>query len=88
MLKLIDFWAEWCPPCKLMSPIVEEAAKELKGKIEVIKVNVDQERAEAEKYEIFSIPTFVLEKEGKEIGRTTGSRTKEEFKEWIKKHLW
>lgn len=87
MLKLIDFWAEWCPPCKLMDPVVEEIEKEFKGKIEVVKIDVDQERAKAEKYEIFSIPTYVLEKKGKEIDRVTGARSKGEFKEWIEKHL-
>lgn len=87
MLKLIDFWAEWCPPCKLMNPIIKEIEKEFKGKVEVEKINVDEKQKEAEKYEIFSIPTYVLEKGGKEVDRITGARSKEEFKEWLKKHL-
>lgn len=87
MLKLIDFWAEWCPPCKMMTPIVEEIEKEFKGKIEVEKINVAQNQKEAEKYEIFSIPTYVLEKDGKEIDRITGARSKKEFKEWLEQHL-
>ncbi len=87
MLKLIDFWANWCPPCKAMTPIVEEVAKELGGKIEVVKIDVDREQGKAEKYEIFSIPTFVLEEEGKEVDRLTGARSKREFKDWVEKHL-
>ncbi len=87
MLKLIDFWAEWCPPCKLMTPIVEELSRELKGKIEVASVNVDKDQEKASKYGIFSIPTFVLEKDGEEIVRTTGARSKEALKEWMEKYL-
>lgn len=87
MLKLIDFWAEWCPPCKLMTPIVEELSRELKGKIEVASVNVDKDQEKASKYGIFSIPTFVLEKDGEEIVRTSGARSKEALKEWMEKYL-
>jgi len=70
-----------------MTPIIKEIEKELKGKVETVKVNVDQEQGKAEKYEIFSIPTYVLEKGGKEIDRISGARSKKEFKEWIEKHL-
>lgn len=87
MLKLIDFWAEWCPPCKTMLSVVDEVVEEFKDKVELEKVDVDKESDVASKYEIFSIPTFVLEKGGKEIDRTTGARNKEEFRAWIKEHL-
>lgn len=87
MLKLIDFWADWCPPCKRMTPTIREIEKEFKGKIEIVKIDVDQEQAKAEKYEIFSIPTYVLEKSGKEVARVSGARSKEEFKKWIEEHL-
>jgi len=70
-----------------MTPIVEEVAEELKGKIEVVQVDVDKEQKRASEYGIFSIPTFVIEKEGEEIARTTGSRSKEAFKEWVEKYL-
>jgi thioredoxin 1 len=87
MLKLIDFWAEWCPPCKVMSPIVDGVLAEFKEEIELEKVDVDKDSARASECEVFSIPTFVLEEDGKEIDRTTGARSKEEFKKWIEQHL-
>jgi len=70
-----------------MTPIVEELSRELKGKIEVASVNVDKDQEKASKYGIFSIPTFVLEKDGEEIVRTTGARSKEALKEWMEKYL-
>lgn len=70
-----------------MSPLVKEVAKELKGKVELVKIDVDKERGKASKYEVFAIPTFVMEKDGKEIARTTGAKTKEKFKEWVEEHL-
>ena len=87
MLKLIDFWAQWCPPCKTMAPIVEEIAEELRGKVEVVQVDVDKEQEKASRYEIFSIPTFVLENDGKEVARITGARSKDALKNWIEEHL-
>ena len=86
-VKLLDFWAPWCPPCKLMNPIVEEIEGELKGKIEVVKHNVDEEQETAQKYSVMSIPTYIIEKDGKEAARTSGARSKEEFKRWIEENL-
>lgn len=87
MIKLIDFWAKWCPPCRTMGPVAEEVAEELKGKVELVKIDVDEERGKASKYEVFAIPTFVIEKNGEEVARTTGAKTKEKFKEWVEQHL-
>ena len=61
---LLDFWADWCGPCKMMSPVVEELADELEGQVKVGKVNVDEEAALALKYQIMSIPTLVVMKKG------------------------
>ncbi len=86
-VKVIDFWAPWCPPCKIMNPIIEELEEELKGKVEFVKYNVDEEQEAAQKYGVMSIPTYVIEKDGKEVARTTGARSKEEFKSWVEDQL-
>lgn len=71
-VKLLDFWASWCFPCKTMASIIEELERELAGKIEVVKINVDDKPEEASKYGVMSIPTFIVLKDGKEIGRKIG----------------
>jgi thioredoxin 1 len=77
---LVDFYSDWCPPCKILTPIVEEIAEELSGKIKVAKFNVDQGRSLASQYEIMSIPTLILFKDGQEAKRIIGLRSKEELK--------
>lgn len=75
-VKLLDFWAPWCAPCRIMDPILEELEKEFEGKIEVEKINVDEKPDEASKYGVMSIPTYVIEKDGKEVGRKIGVTAK------------
>ena len=75
---LIDFWADWCGPCKMMAPVIDELAEELDGKIKVGKVNVDEEAALALKYQIMSIPTLIVMKNGVFEGKNVGVETKEE----------
>lgn len=75
---LLDFWADWCGPCKMMSPVVEELADELEGQVKVGKVNVDEEAALALKYQIMSIPTLVVMKKGVFEGKSTGVQDKDE----------
>jgi thioredoxin 1 len=79
MKKLIDFWAPWCGPCQMMKPVVEELEKELSGKVEVVEINVDENQAEAAKYGVMGIPTFVIEQDGKELGRKVGMTSKAEL---------
>ena len=72
---LIDFYADWCAPCKRMMPKVMEAAEHLKGKITVAKINIDESRELAEKFGVRSIPTFVLIKDGKVVNQSVGSKS-------------
>ncbi len=80
---LVDFWASWCGPCKMLAPIIEELAKEYEGKVKVGKVNVDDEAELSLRFNILSIPTVILFKEGKEVNRLVGFSMKEDFEEMI-----
>lgn len=84
MMKLLDFWAPWCAPCKMMEPIVEELEKELAGKIEIEKINVDEDSPKASEYGVMSIPTYIVLKDGKEVGRKIGVTSKEDLLELLK----
>jgi thioredoxin 1 len=86
-LILIDFYAEWCMPCMMMSPIVDDLGKKFKGKIKFGKVNVGEESGLAQKYNVSSIPNFVLFENGKIKERFIGSMSEEEFEEKLKKFL-
>lgn len=69
---LIDFWAEWCMPCRMLAPVIEEIAKEYAGKVVVGKLNVDENPSTASEFQIFSIPTLVIFKNGVEVDRIIG----------------
>lgn len=75
-IQLLDYWAIWCGPCKIMNPIIEELEEELKGKVEIVKINVDEKPQEASKYGVMSIPTYIVLKDGKEVGRKIGVTAK------------
>ena len=76
---LLDFWAEWCGPCRMLSPVVEEVAAEREGKIKVGKVNVDEEILLANEFGVSSIPTVVILKGGKSVAKTVGYMPKAEL---------
>jgi len=78
---LVDFYAEWCGPCKMMGPVIDEIATELEGKWKVGKVNVDESPKSAEEYGIQSIPTLVIFKNGEAVERLMGFRGKEDLLE-------
>ncbi len=76
---LVDFWASWCGPCKMMGPVVEQIAKEMGDSARVCKINIDEQPELASQYNVMSIPTFILFKDGKEVNRTIGAMPKEEL---------
>ena len=80
---LVDFWAEWCMPCKMFSPIIEDVAKELSDGVLVGKLNIDESADIAMKYGVMSIPTVIVFKDGKEQIRAVGVRSKEEVIELL-----
>ena len=84
---LVDFYADWCGPCKVLSPIVQEVASELHGRIKVIKVNVDKNRSASMKYGIQSIPTLMLFERGKILWRQAGSMSKKQLIQSLERHL-
>ena len=86
MIKILDFWAEWCGPCKFMEPIIEELEKEFAGKITFEKINVDEHQDIAAKHQVMSIPTYVIVKDDKEQERIIGATPKENFHKVISKY--
>ncbi len=76
---LIDFHADWCGPCKMLSPIIQKVAKDLDGKVRVIKIDVDKNVALADKFQIRGVPTMVLFKDGKSVWRQSGVLQKDEI---------
>ncbi len=76
---LVDFWAPWCGPCKAMNPAMEELAKEYEGKMNIVKMNVDENMEAPGKHNVMSIPTFVIYKDGKVVSQFVGARSKGEM---------
>jgi len=86
VIKILDFWAEWCGPCKFMEPIIDELEKEFKGKVDFEKINVDENQEMAAKYNVMSIPTYIFLKEDKEVDRIIGATQKDNFIKVISKY--
>lgn len=84
---LVDFWAPWCGPCRLMAPVVEQLSKELEGKVKVAKMNVDENNKYAQQFGIMSIPTFLVFKGGKVVEQMIGVVEKDDMKEKVEKHI-
>ena len=84
---VVDFWAPWCAPCRMIAPILEELQAELADQAKIVKLNVDENPQMAQKYGITSIPTLLVFKEGQMLDRNMGASTKEHYKSLIEKHL-
>lgn len=87
MLTLIDFYADWCGPCKVMKPIFDKVAPDYEGKVEFQKVDVEEDNAKASEFGIMSIPTFVLLKDGEELDRKMGAMPEQALRAWIDSSL-
>lgn len=81
---LVDFWATWCPPCRMMAPVLESAEQQLGDKINFVKVDVDEQQRLAAEFDIMSIPTLVVFKDGKPVKRMSGYRPLDAFVEELK----
>ena len=84
---IVDFWAEWCGPCKMLTPILEELSNEMKNEIKVVKVNLDENQDLAMKYSIRSIPTLLLFKDGNLLDTKVGLLPKNEIVAWFKSKI-
>ncbi|MEO0465479.1 MAG: thioredoxin [Pseudomonadota bacterium] len=83
---VVDFWAEWCGPCKQMAPHLEAVADELTGQVTVAKINVDENPMSASKYGVRGLPTLMLFKDGKVVDSQLGAMSKQRIADWIKEH--
>ena len=80
---VVDFWAEWCGPCRMIAPALEEIAGLMAGKVKIVKLNVDENQATAIKYGVQSIPTLLLFKNGEIASRQVGAAPKQKLEQWI-----
>ena len=83
----VDFWAEWCGPCRTVGPVVEELSQEYEDKVDFVKINVDDNGDLAQKFNVFSIPTLAIFKNGQVVSQKVGAATKESFKTMIDSSL-
>ena len=80
---LVDFHAEWCGPCRMLTPVLEEVASEMQGKAKIGKLDIDAEQKTAAEFQVTSVPTLILFKDGKEVGRLVGLRDKDAIKSFV-----
>ncbi|WP_414046847.1 thioredoxin [Macrococcus equi] len=85
-VTLVDFWAPWCGPCKMIAPVLEDLAKDVEGKANIVKVDVDENQATAAKFEVMSIPTLIVFKDGQAVDKVVGFQPKEQLQAVLEKH--
>ncbi|HWG85157.1 MAG TPA: thioredoxin [Deinococcales bacterium] len=86
-LTLVDFWAPWCGPCRMVAPVIDEIAQDYDGQVKVGKLNVDDNQGTAMRFRVMSIPTVILFKDGQPVEVMVGARPKRSYEDPIKKHL-
>ena len=84
---LVDFWAEWCPPCKAIAPVLEDISKEMSDKIKIAKLNIEDSPATPGQYGVRSIPTLILFKNGELVSQNVGALSKPDLEKWINDNL-
>lgn len=86
-LTLVDFWAPWCGPCRMIAPVIEELAGQYEGRVKIAKLNVDDNQGTAMQYRVMSIPTLILFKDGEPVEGVVGAQPKRAFEKLLDKHL-
>ena len=84
---LVDFWAEWCGPCKMLAPTIDELSKSLQGKVKILKMNIDDNPDTPTKFGVRSIPTMMIFKDGKQLASRVGALPKSSIEEWINSNI-
>ncbi|MGP4071347.1 thioredoxin [Piscibacillus sp. B03] len=85
-LVLVDFWAAWCGPCKMIAPVLEELDAEMSDQVKIVKLDVDENQETAQKYGVMSIPTLILFKDGEKVDQTMGFQPKDALEQFVQKH--
>ena len=84
---LVDFWAEWCGPCRMIGPALEDIAKDMDGKLKVVKVNIDENPMVPTRYGVRSIPTLLLFKDGKPVAQKVGAAPRSQIQQWLESEI-